>query len=222
MILALALLGTVASPQDFEGEEVSRIDFDKADVRDVLRILFYVMGASYVVAPEVKGTVTIHAKHILHHTVLDRALGQVRATWRIEGGVYVVQGSASAPPGLRAFARHEAEIVQGYDRIRAAAREPGLEALARELGSGFCSLSSTGEPRLGKAAATILREVERGYPERRPRIVTVEASGVDLCATFYASYVRTGKDRRHYLSYIDTWRRTDGGAWRLAARQPRL
>ncbi len=69
---------------------ISSLEFQQADVREVLRSLFKEADASYSVAPDVQGTVTVSLKHVNFETALQNIVRQVDATYRVTGGVYEI------------------------------------------------------------------------------------------------------------------------------------
>lgn len=79
-----------ACAQDVSTTIIPSLDLDQSDIRDALRALFKNVGVSYVIAPEVQGTVTVSLKDIPFETALQNILKQVDATYRVEGGVYSI------------------------------------------------------------------------------------------------------------------------------------
>jgi hypothetical protein len=78
---------------------IQRLELDQADIRDALRVLFNQVGVSYVIAPEVQGTVSASLNDVPFETALRNLLDQVRATYRIEGGVYQIVLREQQTPG---------------------------------------------------------------------------------------------------------------------------
>ena len=76
-----------ADPRD---KIIPSLELDQADVRDALRILFKDVGVSYTLSADVTGTVTVSLNNISFETALRNILTQVNATYRVEGGVYVI------------------------------------------------------------------------------------------------------------------------------------
>jgi type II secretory pathway component GspD/PulD (secretin) len=70
---------------------VPDLELESADVRDALKILFKNVGASYTVASEVQGSVTVHLKDVPFETALNAILKQVDATFGVEAGVYTIK-----------------------------------------------------------------------------------------------------------------------------------
>ena len=69
---------------------IPKLDLDQADVRDALKIIFKHAGKSWSIEQTVQGIVTVHLENIPFETALRNVLGQVDATYRIEGGIYVI------------------------------------------------------------------------------------------------------------------------------------
>lgn len=69
---------------------IDELMFKNADVRDALRDIFKLTGASFAVAPNVQGTITLALKNVTLDVALDNVLHQVNATFRVRGGVYRV------------------------------------------------------------------------------------------------------------------------------------
>src|SRR5579862_3058585 len=73
---------------DVSNQIIASLDLEDVDVRDAIRALFKNVNANYVVAPEVQGTVTIQLKNVKFEVALRNILDQVKATYRIEGGIF--------------------------------------------------------------------------------------------------------------------------------------
>ena len=73
---------------DVSNQVIASLDLQDVDVRDAIRALFKNVNANYVVAPEVQGTVTIQLKNVKFEVALRNILDQVKATFRIEGGIF--------------------------------------------------------------------------------------------------------------------------------------
>lgn len=92
-IVAGALLTpalTVAQDGGVRNQNIPVLELDQADVRDALKIIFKTVNANYTVSQEVQGTVTVHLRDVPFETALRNVLNQVTATYRVEGGVYVI------------------------------------------------------------------------------------------------------------------------------------
>ena len=88
---ALTLGAQGGGQQDLSNKMVDSLNLQDVDVRDALRALFkYANGTSYVVQPEVQGTVTISLSNVKFELALRNILDQVKATFRIEGGIYQI------------------------------------------------------------------------------------------------------------------------------------
>ena len=112
LIAALAAVMLVSTPlkaearahaqggqsSDLSNVTISSLNLQDVDIRDALRALFkYAQGTSYVVGSEVQGTVTIELSNIKFEVALKNILDQVKATYKIEGGVYQIIGR---PPDI--------------------------------------------------------------------------------------------------------------------------
>ncbi|MHB8636355.1 MAG: hypothetical protein ACYC96_07775 [Fimbriimonadaceae bacterium] len=83
---------------DVSNQVIASLDLEDVDVRDAIRALFKNVNANYVVAPEVQGTVTVQLKSITFEVALRNILDQVKATYRIEGGIYNIIKRDEGPP----------------------------------------------------------------------------------------------------------------------------
>lgn len=86
--LMLAAPMKVLAQDDVRNHVVSSLEFESADIRDALKILFREVGVSYTIAEDVQGSVTVSLKNVPFETALRNLLNQVDSTWREEGGVY--------------------------------------------------------------------------------------------------------------------------------------
>jgi len=103
-MLAIGMLAGApvrALGQDVGNQIIPTLELDSADVREALRALFKNVGVSYSIAPEVQGTVTVSLRNVTFEVALRNILGQVNATYRVEGGIYqIVQKEEVGPtPG---------------------------------------------------------------------------------------------------------------------------
>lgn len=90
-VIGLTLLGAapMASAQnDPRDQNIASIELMDAPVRDALKTLFKMVNVSYTIAADVQGTVTVSLKNVPFETALRNILGQVDATYRVEGGVF--------------------------------------------------------------------------------------------------------------------------------------
>lgn len=81
---------------------IPSLEFNDADVRDALRVLFKTVNVPYVINSDVQGTVTCSLTNVPFETALRNILSQVNATYRVEGGVYTIlvkQDAGSRPVG---------------------------------------------------------------------------------------------------------------------------
>lgn len=81
------------------GQTIPSVQFENADIRDALKVLFRAVGANYSVAPEVQGLVTANLTNVPFETALRNLLNQVNATYRIEGGIYNIILKPVETPG---------------------------------------------------------------------------------------------------------------------------
>lgn len=79
-----------ARQEDISQKTIPSLELNQADVREAVRALFKNVSISYLVAPEVQGTVTVSLKNVSFETALQNLLRQVDATYRVEGGVYEI------------------------------------------------------------------------------------------------------------------------------------
>jgi type II secretory pathway component GspD/PulD (secretin) len=91
-VLGMALMGSLpmtASAQDtgYLNKIVPSLDYQQADVREAIRALFRTVNASYTIAPDVQGTITVSLKGVTFENALQNITRQVDATYHIEGGV---------------------------------------------------------------------------------------------------------------------------------------
>ncbi len=87
--LMLAPLRAIAQgdPRD---KIIPSLELDQADIRDALKILFRSVQVNYTIASDVQGTVTVSLKNVPFETALRNVLSQADATYRVEGGIYVI------------------------------------------------------------------------------------------------------------------------------------
>jgi type II secretory pathway component GspD/PulD (secretin) len=94
LALATAMLATPATvfaqSSDPDTIVIPSLEFDQADVRDALKVLFRTAGLNYTVAPEVQGVVTLSLRDVPFRTALRNILNQVQATWSESGGIFNV------------------------------------------------------------------------------------------------------------------------------------
>ncbi|HEY0867331.1 MAG TPA: hypothetical protein VGE01_08130 [Fimbriimonas sp.] len=91
-LVFLALLPALAVSQTSEPEfnPPVTVDAKDQDVRDVLRTVFTTAKVSFILDPKVEGKLNLGLQGIPFEQALDQILGQVGATYRLEGGVYHV------------------------------------------------------------------------------------------------------------------------------------
>jgi type II secretory pathway component GspD/PulD (secretin) len=95
MVVALAMttacMAPIASAQgDILDHKILSAEYQNADLREVLKTLFREVGASYSISADVQGSVTMSMKDAKFELVLQNVLAQVGATYRYEGGTFVI------------------------------------------------------------------------------------------------------------------------------------
>lgn len=97
MLIATLLVGGLlfgtplkSVAQDPRDVIIPSLQLDQADIRDALKILFKAVNVSYSINADVQGSVTAALTNVPFETALRNVLGQVEATWRVEGGIYVI------------------------------------------------------------------------------------------------------------------------------------
>jgi type II secretory pathway component GspD/PulD (secretin) len=111
------------TPQQILRQNVDHAEFSNADVRDALVSIFRRVGASYSIAPEVQGKISLNTQNVTFETLLENVVRQVDATYRIEGGIFRVVGR-NAPALERKVVRRSVLVtldLQGAD-VREALR----------------------------------------------------------------------------------------------------
>ena len=93
--MGIALVGALpvsAFAQDDPGSRIiPKVEYDQADVRDVLKALFKTAGnPSYTIDQNVLGTVTTNLTNVTLDVALQNILRQVDATYRLEAGTYQI------------------------------------------------------------------------------------------------------------------------------------
>jgi len=105
MVVALAMttacMAPLASAQgDILDHMINSAEYQNSDLREVLKTLFKEVNASYSIPPDIQGSITLSMKNAKFELVLQNVLGQVGATYRYEGGVFVIVKREAAPtPG---------------------------------------------------------------------------------------------------------------------------
>ena len=94
-LMGIALVGALpvsAYAQDDPGSRIiPKVEYDQADVRDVLKALFKTAGnPSYTIDQNVLGTVTTNLTNVTLDVALQNILRQVDATYRLEAGTYQI------------------------------------------------------------------------------------------------------------------------------------
>jgi hypothetical protein len=94
-LMGIALVGALpvsAFAQDDPGTKIiPKVEYDQADVRDVLKALFKSVGnPSYTIDQNVLGTITTNLTNVTLDVALQNILRQVDATYRLEAGTYQI------------------------------------------------------------------------------------------------------------------------------------
>lgn len=79
-----------SAQEDIGSRIIPSLELESADVREALKALFRSVNVSYSISPDVQGLVTVSLRDVPFDTALRNILGQVDATWRVEGGVYQI------------------------------------------------------------------------------------------------------------------------------------
>ena len=211
-ILAVAALG-----QGAYNPNVAALEFQNADVREAIRQLFKMVGASFVIAPDVQGNVTVRLKNVPFDTALEQLVRQVDATYRMEGPIYSVVLRSPAPAR---FVAEQGQIDREYARLATLVDPTRAADLSKWLGKAFVWHTSTGRPVVGEGARRALAEDERRRRLRTARVRDVDppAEKAERYASVEVDYAASPLDVR--ARYVDTWLRS-AGTWRLVARRPR-
>ena len=95
IVVALAMTTACMTPLAFaQGDildhKISSAEYQNADLREVLKTLFKEVNASYSIPPDIQGSITLSMKDAKFELVLQNVLAQVNATYRYEGGVFVI------------------------------------------------------------------------------------------------------------------------------------
>lgn len=85
------LMPTSAFAQnDPRDQVIPTVNFQQAEIREALKILFRNVGVNYSVANDVTGFVTASLSNVPFETALRNLLDQVEATYRFENGIYSI------------------------------------------------------------------------------------------------------------------------------------
>jgi hypothetical protein len=154
MALALTLVSSLplmafAQDTSFLNKQIPSLDYQGADVREALRGLFKSVNASYSVAQDVQGTITVTLKNVTFETALQNITRQVDATYKIEGGVINIikrtLDKVDINPGDTAPIPTNNKVVR---RIKIRSADPAFIALmlgsreGSQLYSGFPEISA--------------------------------------------------------------------------------
>ena len=95
MVVALAMTTACMTPLamaqgDILDHQISSAEYQNSDLREVLKTLFKEVNASYSIPPDIQGSITLSMKNAKFELVLQNVLNQVNATYRYEGGVFVI------------------------------------------------------------------------------------------------------------------------------------
>jgi type II secretory pathway component GspD/PulD (secretin) len=148
-VLGMAILGTasVASAQTppYMQSNVSSMEYNQADVREALHALFKTVpgGASFTIASDVQGTITLSLKNVSFETALQNITRQVDATYHIEGGVvniiHRIETVASNPqPVSDIFVDSNQKVIR---RLKIRSADPMLIAILLSAKTGSTNMS---------------------------------------------------------------------------------
>ena len=95
IVVALAMTTACMTPLamaqgDILDHKISSAEYQNSDLREVLKTLFKEVNASYSIPPDIQGQITLSMKEAKFELVLQNVLAQVGATYRYEGGVFVI------------------------------------------------------------------------------------------------------------------------------------
>jgi len=79
----------------------NRYEFNQVDVRIALREVFKQSHQSYTIDPAVQGVVTLSLMNVSFDVALENIVRQVDATYRIDGGVYMIFPRPGSRPAIR-------------------------------------------------------------------------------------------------------------------------
>lgn len=136
LVFAVSLFGAASSSALAQGDimekHIATLELTQADVREAIRSVFKNIDASYSIAPDVQGQVTVSLKDVTVEVALQNILRQVDATYRFEGGVYEIvkrsqQTVAPVNPSDQTFAgRLEGPTIR---RIKIRSADPAFIAM---------------------------------------------------------------------------------------------
>jgi type II secretory pathway component GspD/PulD (secretin) len=148
-VLGLALvcaMPAVASAQnmDFMNKIVPSLDYQQADVREALRALFRTVSASYTIAPDIQGPITVSLKNVTFENALQNITRQVDATYHVEGGVIniikrVIDTNGTAPPEGPQITPGDNKVIR---RIKFRAADPAFIAMLLGQKTGQTNFNS--------------------------------------------------------------------------------
>ncbi|HLO97967.1 MAG TPA: hypothetical protein VK171_05170, partial [Fimbriimonas sp.] len=148
---ALAIASANFAPSAYAQSEIldqiiPSAEYQSADLREALRALFKQVNANYSIAPDIQGQVTISMKNAKFELVLQNVLAQVGATYRYEGGVFIivkkeVVSGGTTTPDVAPPATTTRGIVR---KIYIRSADPALIALL--IGSTSQNYSGSPEP----------------------------------------------------------------------------
>ncbi len=117
---AMSVPSMAFAQEDILTKKIPSLEYQQADVREALKALFKQVDASYSLAPDIVGYVTVTLKDVSFEIALTNLLNQVDATYRYEAGVFVIvrreaplpvgdntrDGNEAAPTAKKIFRRH--------------------------------------------------------------------------------------------------------------------
>lgn len=155
-LLAVVPASIGAQQNDPKNQNIPSLDFEQADIRDALKLLFDQVGVSYTIDPGVQGTVIAHLQNVTFETALRNLLNQVNATWRVEGGVYNIivkpdpgsttpdQGPIEAPNTVNPIVRIPVKSADPQLIVMMLKGEAGFDTQPEITGLTFGDLPAVG------------------------------------------------------------------------------
>lgn len=100
LAVLLAFGSVAASAQGDDKSHNITLQANQLEIRDALKLVFSQTGYNYTVDADVQGSVTATIKDVSFETALRLVLRQVKATYRLSGGIYEIVMPAPVIPGL--------------------------------------------------------------------------------------------------------------------------
>ena len=121
-----------------------KLEFEQADVREVLKALFKPLNLSFTVDNDVQGTITVNLVNVTFETALQNITRQVDSTYRIEGGVYRIikkderqKAVGAALPTILGRLKENADTPEGAAALANAVNKDHDGSVLDSLGSLF-------------------------------------------------------------------------------------